>query len=116
VQPSIEEVGVREWRPEEAETLGLSGIGLSDSLQARRGTEVTSCLQTFSLAMDGPGRSLKIRKALSWRESGRGGQKRLPPPLGSPLENKICFSGDCHSQGFDEDRTPATGLLQRVDK
>lgn len=106
--PRVEEVGERGWRPEGAGTLGLSGTGLSDSLQARRATEMTSCLQTFHPARDGPGRSLKIRRALSWRESGHGGQQRLPPPLGPPLENKVCFSGDCHSWGFDEDRTPAT--------
>lgn len=46
---------------------------------------------------------------------GAGGQQRLPPPPGALLEDKVCFSGDCHGWGFDEDRTPAAELLHRAD-
>lgn len=48
-----------------------SGIGLSDSLHARR-TEMTSCLQTCSPARRGHGRYLKLRGTRAGDRMGMG--------------------------------------------
>lgn len=55
--------------------------------------------------------SSELERKWAWGSA----EATTPLPRGALLENKVCFSGDCYSWDFDEDRTPATELLHRAD-